>query len=93
MARQIDDLQASLKLAQARLEDCRNRRLLFEQQMDCNSCADHRVLARLEDDEQKFDRDVQLAEQKILEAQRSRFRLGEIQIGKLWSWLAGSWSR
>jgi hypothetical protein len=92
MPRPIDSLQASLKLAQARLKECRNQRLLFEQQMDCNSCADHRVLARLEDDEQRFERDVQLAEQKILEAQRSRFRLADIQIGKIWSWLPGSWS-
>ena len=93
MPRRIDDLHASLKLAQARLEDCRNQRLLFEQQMDLNSCADHRALGRLLDDEQRFEQDVQLAEQKILEAQRSRFRLGEIRIGEIWSWLPGSWSR
>jgi hypothetical protein len=92
MRRRIDDLQASLKLAQARLDECRNQRLLLEQQMDWNSCAEHRVLARLEDDEQKFERDVQLAEQKILEAQRSRFKLGGIEIGKIWNWLP-SWSR
>jgi hypothetical protein len=92
MSRRIDDLQASLKLAQALLEDCRNKRLLFEQQMDLNSCAEHQVLGRLLDDEQKFKRDVQLAEQKFLEAQRSRFRLGGIEIGKIWSWLP-SWSR
>jgi len=92
MPRRIDDLQASLKLAQARLEDCRNQRLLFEQQMDLNSCEEHRRLARLLGDEQKFEGDVQLAEQKFLEAQRSRFRLGDIEIGKIWSWLP-SWSR
>jgi hypothetical protein len=92
MPRRIDDLQASLKLAQARLEDCRNQRLLLEQQMDLNSCGEHRLLGRLLDDEQKFERDLQLAEQKFLVAQRSRFRLGNIEISKIWSWLP-SWGR
>jgi hypothetical protein len=84
----IDSLQASLQLARERLQDCRNQRQLFEQQMDINSCEDHRVLQRLLGDEKKSERDVQVAEQQILDArQRGRFNLAETGIGKIWRWL------
>jgi hypothetical protein len=90
----IDSLQASLQLARERLQDCRNQRQLFEQQMDINSCEDHRVLQRLLGDEKKSERDVQVAEQQILDArQRGRFNLAETGIGKIWRWLPSVWRR
>lgn len=46
---------------------------MFEQQIDLNSCEDHGTLARLHETEKKLGSDLQLAEDRLLEARR-RFR-------------------
>jgi hypothetical protein len=68
---QIADLQSSLQRARGQLQHCRNERLIFEQQMDVNSCDDHRVLGRLYNDENKLNCELKLIEQKLLNARPS----------------------
>jgi hypothetical protein len=90
----IDDLQSSLERARDRLQHCRNQRVTFEQQMDINSCADHRVLGRLCDDEEKSAHEVALAEQQIIEARPIRsLDIFAAEMGKRWRRLASLFSR
>jgi hypothetical protein len=69
---QIADLQSSLQRARDQLEDCRTARAMFEQQMDVNSCDDHRALIRLYNDETKSECEVKFMEQKILDVRPFR---------------------
>ena len=68
---QIADLQSSLQRARDQLQHCRTERLIFEQQMDINSCDDHRVLGRLYNDENKSECELKLIEQKLLDVRPS----------------------
>jgi hypothetical protein len=65
---QIADLQSSLQLVRDQLQQCRTERVIFEQQMDVNSCHDHRVLSRFYNDETKLEGESKIIEQKLLAA-------------------------
>ena len=67
----IADLQSSLQSARDQFQHCRTERLIFEQQMDVNSCDDHRALSRLYSDENKSESELRLIEQELLDARPS----------------------
>ena len=71
----ISDLQSSLQSARDRFQHCRTERLIFEQQMDVNSCDDHRALGRLYNDESKSELELRLIEQKELLDARPSYNL------------------
>jgi hypothetical protein len=79
---QIADLQSSLQRARDQLQHCRTERVIFEQQMDVNSCDDHRVLSRIYNDETKLENESKILEQKLLAWRRyySLFMIGVLII-------------
>ena len=62
---QIADLRSSLQRARDQLQHSRTERAIFEQQMDVNSCHDHRVLSRFYNDETKLEGESKIIEQKL----------------------------
>jgi hypothetical protein len=77
--RRISDLKSSIESARDKFEDCRTKRVIFEQRMDQNSCEEHSALVRLYETEKKLGSDLELAENRLFEARR-RFRFQAIAV-------------
>ena len=67
----IKHLKGSLEHARRNLLECKNKRVAFEENLDLNSCEEHRALADMSKMETKLEAEVKTAESK-LERERRR---------------------